>query len=98
MKKNGQVKVWILIVVLVFFVALAWYVTMRAFIPVNDTLVGNYNETLQNSAHLGDRPWQIYQKVYRLEKFWPIALIVGLILLGILYSLLTDPNEIYRYQ
>lgn len=93
--KKGQAKVWVLVVILVFFVSAAWYVSMRAFIPIDDKITSTYSSDLQNSTHMGSRPFQVYERAYRIVKFWPVALISGIILIGVFFSLRRDPNEFF---
>jgi heme/copper-type cytochrome/quinol oxidase subunit 3 len=88
--RKGQSVLWIfiIVVVLVFFTIVGWYISTRAFIPVNDAV-----EPMIASEHAGP-----LSSVARLQRFWPLGILVGLIVLVGLYMTRTDPQEVNYYR
>lgn len=88
MNKKASVWGWFMITVAVFVIAILYMILTKPIIEIQKAT----NETLADPDYADS-----YNKVIVVWKYWPIVMLIGLIILGIMMSLKKEPYTGYEY-
>jgi hypothetical protein len=87
MDKRGSVWAWFVVTISVFIIAIVYMIMTKPIIEIQKVT----NETLNDSDYAST-----YNRVITVWKYWPIVMLLGLILVGVMYSIKKEPYTGYR--
>lgn len=86
--KKASIWGWFMITVAVFVIAILYMILTKPVIEIQKAT----NDTLNDSDYA-----TTYNQVITVWKYWPIVMLLGLIILGIMMSLKKEPYTGYEY-
>ena len=86
--KKGSIWAWFMITFAVFSIAILYMILTKPIIEIQQAT----NDTLNDTDYA-----QTYNRVIVVWKYWPIVMLLGLIILGIMMSLKKEPYTGYEY-
>jgi heme/copper-type cytochrome/quinol oxidase subunit 2 len=85
--KKGSIFAWFMVTVAVFTIAIFYMILTQPIIAIQAAT----NETLNDPNYASS-----YNKAIVVWKYWPIVMLLGLIIVGIIYSLKREPYTGYE--
>lgn len=86
--KKASVWAWFMITIAVFVIAILYMILTKPIIAIQSATSDVLNDTDYASS---------YNRVITVWKYWPIVMLLGLIILGIITSLKKEPYTGYEY-
>jgi hypothetical protein len=88
MNKKGSAFVWVMITFMIFGIAMIYMIMTQPIIKIQEA---TWDQVSDDPDYA-----QTYNTVVLVWKYWPLVMIVGLIIIGILLSLKQEPYTGYQ--